>query len=155
MDRKEYKRLISLSANGDARSFSKLYETIYRDMYYTAFYTLKTDSDAIEAVTGAVRDGFSSAGKLRNEVQFRVFMMRTLCARIKMFFKEYTDDELDEDAPQIKKTLFRLPEAERLLIVMMSVGRFSLEDAAAFTGMTVGGARKRVRRAREELNIED
>lgn len=155
MDKREYKQLISMSANGDAKAFTKLYETVYRDMYYTAYYSLKNDDDAIEAVTGAARDGFSSAGKLRTEAQFRVFMMRTLCARIKMFFREYTDIELKGKQPELKKKLFELPDIERLLIVIHVGGRFSVEETAAFTGMTVGGARKRIIKAKQTLGIED
>lgn len=155
MDKREYKQLISMSANGDAKAFTKLYETVYRDMYYTAYYSLKNDDDAIEAVTGAARDGFSSAGKLRTEAQFRVFMMRTLCARIKMFFREYKDIELKGKQPELKKKLFELPDIERLLIVIHVGGRFSVEETAAFTGMTVGGARKRIIKAKQTLGIED
>ena len=155
MDKREYKQLISMSANGDAKAFTKLYETVYRDMYYTAYYSLKNDDDAIEAVTGAARDGFSSAGKLRTEAQFRVFMMRTLCARIKMFFREYKDIELKGKQPEFKKKLFELPDIERLLIVIHVGGRFSVEETAAFTGMTVGGARKRIIKAKQTLGIED
>lgn len=155
MEKREYKQLISMAANGDAKAFSKLYESVYRDMYYTAFYSLKSDDDAIEAVTGAARDGFSSAARLRNETQFRIFMMRTLCARIKMFFKEYDDSALSGKQPEIKKMLFTLPNVERLLIVMHVCGRFSVEETAAFVGMTVGGVRKRLINAAKTLGIED
>lgn len=155
MDKREYKQLISMSANGDAKAFSKLYGMVYRDMYYTAFYSLKNDDDAISAVTGAARDGFNSASKLRSEAQFRVFMMRTLCARIKMFFKEYKDDALDDNQPEIKRLLFRLPDVERLLLVMTVCGRFTLEETAAFSGMTTGGVKKRILRAKQALKIKD
>lgn len=155
MDKREYKQLISMSANGDAKAFSKLYESVYRDMYYTAFYSLKSDDDAIEAVTGAARDGFNSASRLRNETQFRVFMMRTLCARIKMFFKEYDDSALSGKQPEIKKMLFTLPDIERLLIVMHVGGRFSVEETAAFTGMTTGKVKKKLINAAKTLGIED
>lgn len=155
MDKREYKQLISMSANGDAKAFSKLYESVYRDMYYTAFYSLKSDDDAIEAVTGAARDGFNSAARLRNETQFRVFMMRTLCARIKMFFKEYDDSALSGKQPEIKKMLFTLPDIERLLIVMHVGGRFSVEETAAFTGMTAGKVKKKLINAAKTLGIED
>ena len=155
MDKKEYRQLISMAANGDAKAFSKLYETVYRDMYYTAFYSLKNDNDAIEAVTGAARDGFNSAARLRNEAQFRVFMMRPLCARIKMFFKEYDGGGLSGKQPEIKKMLFTLPDIERLLIVMHVGGRFSVEETAAFAGMTAGSVRKKLIKAAQMLGIED
>ena len=144
-----------MSANGDAKAFARLYESVYRDMYYTAFYTLKSENDAIEAVTGAARDGFNSASRLRNETQFRVFMMKTLCSRIKTFFREYSDDTLSDNQPEIKKKLFELPETERLPVVLHVVGRFSPEEISSFTGITAGGVKKRIIKAANKLNIEN
>ena len=40
MDKREYKELSELAANGGTKAFARLYETVYREMYYTAFYTL-------------------------------------------------------------------------------------------------------------------
>ena len=51
MDKREYKELSELAANGGTKAFARLYETVYREMYYTAFYTLCDDADAVELVT--------------------------------------------------------------------------------------------------------
>ena len=51
MDKKEYRKYAVQSANGDATAFAKLYGLINRNMYYTAFYTLKTEKEAVSAVT--------------------------------------------------------------------------------------------------------
>ena len=57
MDKREYKELSELAANGGTKAFARLYETVYREMYYTAFYTLCDDADAVELVTASARDG--------------------------------------------------------------------------------------------------
>ena len=81
MDKREYKELSELAANGGTKAFARLYETVYREMYYTAFYTLCDDADAVELVTASARDGMTTINKLRSEDAFRAFMFRNLCAR--------------------------------------------------------------------------
>ena len=51
MDKREYKELSELAANGGTKAFARLYETVYREMYYTAFYTLCDDADAVELLS--------------------------------------------------------------------------------------------------------
>lgn len=155
MDKKEYRRFAVQSANGDAKAFARLYQLVYRDMYYTAFYTLKNDDEAILAVTETARDCFNAIVNLHSEQQFRAFMMKTLCARMKDIFKHYTDNSLDDNQPEIKESLFELPNLERMILVMNIAGKFSCDDIAAFAGMTRIGVKKRLERAMLKLDIED
>lgn len=155
MDKEFYRDLSTRAADGDAKSFSKLYEVLYRDMYYTAFYTLADEKDAIEAVIGAARDGFNSISRLRTSEAFEIFMMKTLCSRIKTRCKEYDDDiEIDGDQPEIKKELFRLNYIDRLITVLYVCGRTKTPVIAAYTGMMKGNVRKRLINALTELDLE-
>lgn len=155
MDKKEYRQYAMQAANGDAKAFSKLYQLVYRDMYYTAFYTLKNDEDAISAVTETARDGFRAIANLHSEQQFCVYMMKTLCSRMKAILKRYTDNTLDEDQPEIKEELFELPNAERMVFAMNVAGKFSCEEIALFAGMTKIGVKKKLARAKAKLEIQD
>lgn len=144
-----------MAANGDAKAFSRLYETIYGAMYYTAFYSLVTDADAIEAVQGAARDGFKTIGKLRSEESFRVFMMRTLCARIKVFFKDYGGRVLNRDTENVvKEELFALDNIDRMCTVMHVVARFTPDEISQYTGMSKRAVKKRIVRSLETLNAQ-
>lgn len=155
MDKKEYKELSAMSANGDAKAFSRLYETLAREMYYTAFYSLENDMDAIEAVTGTIRDGFNSIGKLHSEAAFRVFMMKTLYARIKMRLKEYGGEEyLDDEQPEVKRRLFELDGVDRICAVMYIAGKFPIEDISAFSGLMKGSVKKRLNRSLDMLGLD-
>lgn len=155
MDKKEYKELTAMAANGDAKAFSRLYETISREMYYTAFYSLENDMDAIEAVTGTIRDGFNSINKLHSEAAFRVFMMKTLYARIKMRLKEYGGEEyLDDEQPDIKRRLFELEGVDRICAVMYIAGKFPIEDISAFSGLMKGSVKKRLNRSFDILELD-
>ncbi|MCH5196203.1 MAG: hypothetical protein J1F28_05790 [Oscillospiraceae bacterium] len=155
MDKKEYRQIAEQSASGDAKAFSKLYQLVYRDMYYSAFYTLKTDDEAILAVTETARDCFGAIGALHSEQQFRAYMMKTLCSKMKDIFRHYTDNTLDSDQPEIKTALFELSSLERMIVAMNVAGKFSVDDIASFAGMTKIGVKKRLERAKQRLNIED
>ena len=165
MDKKEYKELSAMAANGDTKAFAYLYETVYREMYYTAYYSLKNDADAVEAVTGTIRDGFEAIKRLNSEAAFRLFMLKSLCARIKLRFKEYSrarspgpDDKKNlrpnEDGIDIKQEFNKLPDTERMVMALCVIGRFPPEEIAQFTGMSAGAVRKRLTKAVNALELE-
>lgn len=155
MDKKEYRETASMAANGDAKAFSRLYELLAREMYYTAFYSLADDADAIEAVTGTIRDGFNAIGRLRTEAAFRVFMMKTLFARIKMRLREYGDGDAPDDAqPEVKRRLFELEGADRICTVMYIAGKFTIEDISAFSGLMKSSVKKRLNRSVDILELD-
>lgn len=154
MDKKEYKELSLMAADGDARAFSRLYASLYREMYYTAFYALASETDAVEAVQGTARDGFKSIGKLHSEDAFRVFMMKTLCARIKMFFKDYKNDPPRDFHSELNETLFEIDNADRLCAAMYIAAKFSPDAISQFTGMSKGSVKKRLIRALDYLELE-
>ncbi len=156
MDKREYKEISALAANGDTKAFAHLYETIYREMYYTAFYTLANDADAVDVVMRTVKDGFSSVGKLRTEEAFRTFMMKSLCARIKARLKEYRSGGVSAEygGSDIKREFDRLPEGERMVAAMYVAGRFIPSEIAAFTGMSAGAVKKRLKSAMEQFELD-
>lgn len=144
-----------MAANGDAKAFSRLYELIAREMYYTAFYSLADDTDAIEAVAGTIRDGFNAVGRLRSEAAFRIFMMKTLFARIKMRLREYGgEDVLDDEQPEIKQKLFELDGVDRICTVMYIAGKFTIEDISAFSGLLKGSVKKRLNKSVNTLELD-
>ncbi len=154
MDKKEYKELCSMAANGDAKAFSRLYETVYGAMYYTAFYSLASEEDSIEAVLGAARDGFNAINRLHSEESFRVFMMKTLCARIRTFFKDYGEDVIDKDyGSEIKNALFTLDNLDRLCAVMSLATMLPVEQISMYLGLSKRAVKKRVSRAMESVEI--
>lgn len=155
MEKGYYKDLSTRAADGDAKAFSKLYELIYREMYYTAYYTLLDDEDAIDAVIGAARDGFNSIGRLHTEEAFEVFMMKTLCARIKTRCKEYPEGTApDRTESPSKRIFFRLNHIDRLIAVLAVAAHLDVPVIAAYTGMMKGSVRKRLSSALEELDLK-
>lgn len=155
MDKEYYKDLYTKSADGDAKAFARLYEIFYREMYYTAFYTLASDEDAIEAVIGAARDTFNSIGRLHTEEAFELFIMKTLCARIKTCCKDYMGEiRLVGNQPEIKHKLFKLDYIDRLIAVLYIAARHEPPVIAAYTGLLKGNVKKRLANALSVLNLE-
>ncbi|MGN1423326.1 MAG: hypothetical protein ACI4XA_08120 [Oscillospiraceae bacterium] len=156
MDKREYKEISALAANGDTKAFAHLYETIYREMYYTAYYTLADDADAVDVVMRTVKDGFSSVGKLRTEEAFRTFMMKSLCSRIKARLKEYPDGAFSPryGGSGIKREFERLSDSERLVAAMYVAGRFIPSEIAAYAGMSAGGVKKRLKSVLEQFELD-
>lgn len=154
MDKKEYKELSSLAANGDAKAFSRLYQTVYGAMYYTAFYSLASEADSIEAVLGTARDAFNTINRLHNEEAFRVFILKTLCARIRTFFKDYGDTMNDRDyGNEIKNALFTLDNLDRMCAVMSIAAKFTPEEISFYSGMSKRAVKKRISRALSSAEI--
>lgn len=165
MNKREYKELSTMAANGDTKAFAYLYETVYREMYYTAYYSLKDDADAVDAVMGTIKDGFAAVKKLNSEAAFRQFMLKSLCARIKLRFKEYAKEHSpvmydkkklcpNGDGIDVKQEFNRLPDMERMVMALCVMGRFPPEEIAAFAGISTGSVRKRLAKAVNELRLD-
>lgn len=158
MEKHEYKELSELAANGGTKAFARLYETLYREMYYTACYSLTNEADAVEAVTATARDGMSAIGRLRTEEAFRTFMMKTLCARIRSKFKEYAgqDREIMPDGRDfdVMAEFSRLEDTERLVASMYIGGKFQPDEISAYTGLSTSAVKKKLERVIEGFELD-
>ena len=165
MDKENYRSLQEMAANGDAKAFSRLYETLYREMYYTAYYSLADDTDAVEVITSAVRSTFGAMGRLHSESSFRTHMMKSLCSKIKAKFKMYSANGIEilydrenlmpnEDGVDIKQEFNRLSDTVRLLTALYIGGRFSSEEIAQFTGLSSSTVNKKIKRVLEAFELD-
>ncbi|MBP1579965.1 MAG: hypothetical protein J6B57_07765 [Oscillospiraceae bacterium] len=155
MDKREYKELSELAANGGTKAFARLYETVYREMYYTAFYTLCVDADAVELVTASARDGMSAISKLRTEEAFRAFMLRNLCARIRTRLKESPVKPLPEsDGFDILAEFAKLEDSERLVAGMYIAAKLQPADIALYTGINSTAVNKTLERVLSAFELD-
>lgn len=155
MTKREFKEYAAEAAGGDARAFSHLYELVYEAMYYTAFYSLKNDTDTIAVVIGTAREGFRAIGRLHSEDSFRLFMMKTLCARIKSYFKGYgPNPQTDDFMMETKSAMFELENRDRLCAALYMGGNCTPDEIALYTGMARGTVKKRLGRALDILDLD-
>lgn len=135
--------LVRQAKHGDAHAFARLYETIYRDLYRFALFTLKNSHDAEDAVSEAVVDAFRQIRSLREPQAFGAWMFRILAAKCGAMLKTYPDrpSELPEDLPghtpdidkrmDVREAFFSLSGEERLIL--------SLSLFAGYTSAEIGG----------------
>lgn len=71
--------------------FAKYYETVYKDMYRFALYTLKNPHDAEDVTGETVADAYASIEKLRDPECFRGWIFAILSNKCKRKLKEYVD----------------------------------------------------------------
>lgn len=165
MEKQDYKQLQEASVNGNTKAFARLYETLYREMYYTAYYSLKDDADAAQVVIDAVRTTFSAVGRLHNEGAFRLHIMKALCSGIKAKFRQYADEGTEirydeselrpnEYGVDIKQEFNRLTDTERLITALYTGGRFRSEEISQFTGLSATTVKKKLQRVLEAFELD-
>ncbi|MCR5216533.1 MAG: sigma-70 family RNA polymerase sigma factor [Lachnospiraceae bacterium] len=92
--------LVKNAAAGDDQAFVALYEIYYVQLYQYAYYTLRTEEDAKDAVAEAVADAYQGIRKIKKYESFRSWIftiLRSKCnQRMKDYYK-YSYDARDEE----------------------------------------------------------
>lgn len=136
--------LVPAAKKGDQAAFSQLYQDIYKDLYKFAYYCLKNESDAEDAVSEAVMDAWESLPKLRQNDSFRSWMFKILSAKCKRKMKFYTRrreetdvDELEipvleerDDAMELRRAMDILSDEERLIVSLIIFGGYDSGEVA-------------------------
>jgi RNA polymerase sigma-70 factor (ECF subfamily) len=147
MDQTMMSDIVEQAKQGDAHAFSLLYETIYKDMYRFALYTLKNPHDAEDTVSEAVLDAFFGIGKVRDVHAFRAWMFQILSAKCKRKLKSYVNktvpmEEQDEqmsgraldqdlaDNCDLQNAMQRLTEQERWIVGLSYIAGFRSKEIA-------------------------
>ena len=77
-------------------------------------------------------------------------MMKTLCARIRSKFREYSAEERsfpeDNGEFDIMTEFRRLDDTERLISCLYIGGRFQPDEISAYTGISLSGVKKKLER---------
>lgn len=163
---KDFSADVKLAKKGDTSAFSRLYETVYKDLYHVALYSLKNSHDASDVVSDTVLDAFCSIDKLREPEKFRNWIMKILSAKIKRKQKEYFNmtEEIGEDFPDIsdfdydsvelKEALNRLDSQSRLMLSLSVLGGYTSDEISEMCEVKSGTVRSRLSRIKEKLRLE-
>lgn len=163
---KDFSADVKLAKKGSTEAFSRLYETVYKDLYHIALYSLKSSHDASDVVSDTVLDAYCSIDKLREPEKFRSWIMRILSAKIKRKQKEYfnTAEELNEDFPEtddfdydsveLKDALDKLDSESRLMLSMSVLGGYTSDEISEICELKSGTVRSRLSRIKEKLRLE-
>lgn len=156
----ELQNLVLVAKKGDKDAFAQLYQHIYKDLYKFAYYVLKNDQDAQDAVSDAVIDAYSGISKLKNADAFRSWMFKILSAKCKRKLKTYVvrnqqsdldDVELSvngsEESLELKQALSILSDEERMIVSLTVFGGYDSAEIGKMLNLNRNTVRSKHSRA--------
>ncbi len=158
---------------GDRGAFASLVARHERAVWTTAWSILRDDHAAADAAQDAFLHAFQRLGDLRQPDQFGVWLVRivrresTRLARRRARQPTRSLDDagacppgdsapstrLSADAEELLAAVARLPEHERLVVVLRYLDGHSVAEVAAALGRPVGTVTKQLSRAIERLQV--
>ena len=163
--------LVRQAKAGDAEAFGALYESLARDLYRFALYSLGSEPLAQDAVQEAVLAAFRSIRALRSDDAFRPWLFRILrnaCrkslrqsygARGTQSLEERFADAATEDPPlgralEVRQAIANLPDGAREIVIMHVLEGYDSREIGRMLGCPPGTVRSRLSRAMEKLRKE-
>lgn len=155
--------LIRQAQQGDTHAFAALYESVYKDLYRFAVYTLHHTQDAEDAVSETVLDAFARIHTIREAASFKSWIFRILTAKCSRKIRQYInapsgldeslsgpDDDLCEQT-DIQRALASLADEDRLIISMNIFAGYSSQEISDLLNMNPNTVRSRQSRALKKL----
>lgn len=156
----ELQNLVLVAKKGDKDAFAQLYQHIYKDLYKFAYYVLKNDQDAQDAVSDAVMDVYAGISKLKNADAFRSWMFKILSAKCKRKLKTYVvrnqESDLDdvelsvsgsEESLELKQALSILSDEERMIVSLTVFGGYDSAEIGKMLNLNRNTVRSKHSRA--------
>lgn len=152
--------------------FMKWYEAVYPELYRVAYYYMRNQQEAEDAVQDAVLIAYEKRHQLKDKEKFRSWMMTILVNRCKRRMKKWFRKEEDitelslveernlvqeEDFAMnsaVKQVFFQLEEEERLIVGLSLFGGYKGEEIAEITGKNHSTVRSRYCRALQKMKKE-
>jgi len=162
--------LIRQAKAGDANAFGALYESMARDLYRFALYTLGSQEAAQDAVQEAVLAAFRGIGSLRSDDAFRAWMFRILrnacrkslrqgwAARTVPLEDQFADIAANDPplgrALELRQAIAALPAESRDIVLMHVLEGYDSREIGCMLGCAPGTVRSRLSRAMAKLRKE-
>ena len=155
--------IVKQAKASDAAAFAELYETVYKDLYRFAYYTLKHPQDAEDVVSETVIDAYRGIHRLRSEEAFQGWIFKILSNKCKRKLKEYVGKTLtlDETLPlpeadyatgyDMHTAFSQLADDERLIVSMAVFGGYTSKEIGKILHMNDNTVRSRQSRALAKL----
>ena len=157
---------VRLAGEGVTEAFSRLYSTVYEDLYHIALYSLRNTHDAADAVSDTVLDAFRSIKKLRSPEKFRSWIMTILAAKIKRKQRTYFEpadniedvpqlsDSFSYDSVELREAVGKLDDESKLLLSMSVLGGYTSDEISALCGIKSATVRSKLSRIKQKLRLE-
>lgn len=151
----------------DSKTFAKMYEEIYVDLYRYALCMLKNRHEAEDAVSEAVIAAYENIRKLRKENAFKSWIFTILANVCKKKMKQATkevhngvesmDDWIAAESPDygigtdVRRAFFILSEEEQMIVGMSVFGGYNSKEIGKILGMNSNTVRSRRSRALQKM----
>lgn len=143
--------------------FTQLYETVYRDLYRFAYYTLRNRQDAEDVVSETVLSAYEQFTRLRDINSFRPWIFKILTNQCKRQLKLYVNKNLPldeqiipyeadkEESIDIQNALFSLSEEERIIVSLSVYGGYNSKEIAHLVKRNANTVRSKLSRALDKM----
>lgn len=162
--------LIDQSKKGDREAFCDLYEIYRTRLYRYAFYRLKNEADAEDAVSECILSAWRQIGNLRDAKAFPAWIFRILngaCSRIMVQQidrrRQVSLDDGDADPADgqraqdhsvrliLREALEQISEEDQNILLLSAVAGLSSAEIGDLTGMPPGTVRSRISRGTKKM----
>jgi len=151
----------------DAKAFTELYRSVYKELYRFALCMMKHPQDAEDAVSEAVISAYENIHKLKKDEAFKswIFTILSNVCRKKLKAKERTESELkpehiagggDADSglrEDVQNAFFILSEEERLVVSLSVFGGYNSKEIGAILDLNANTVRSKRSRALEKMSL--
>lgn len=132
--------LVKRARKKDVKAFAKLYENVYKELYYFALYMMKNPQDAEDAVSEAVLSAYENICSLRKEEAFRGWIFKILSNVCKKKLKVKSRQETFEQQDSQKKSQsMQQNEQEEMLDVQNAWEILTEEERKIIAWSVFGG----------------
>jgi RNA polymerase sigma-70 factor, ECF subfamily len=164
--------LIESCRRGEPGAFDELVRTTHKTVYALAYRMLRNAEDASDVTQEVYLRVWRHMGRYRGEADFGTWLHRITVNRALTHIQKASKrpqpsikDELPEvpvedrteqqaDADLLERALARLPEQQRMVVILKDVYGWTGEEIAKAMGSTEGAIKVRVFRARQRLADE-
>lgn len=155
-----------LAQQGDTAAFARLYETVYKELYHTAFYSLRNnEQDAADVVSETVMEAFASIKNLKKPEAFRSWIFRILSVKIKRKQRDYYRQQEELTPPhaavdfsyaasELREILQTLSDTDRLILSLSVLSGYTCEEIGQLCDMPSGTIRSRLSRLKAALRVQ-
>lgn len=157
-------KLIERAKQGDKDAFTKLYASVYKDLYRFALCILRNKEEAEDAVSESVILAYENIHKLRKNNAFRSWIFRIVfnhCNKImknRVISSEGKEEEwveFDMTGNLLLWEVFReLKDTERKILSLSIFGGYNSKEIAKEMHMTPGNVRSIKSRTLEYLRVQ-
>lgn len=155
--------LVLRAKHNDNEAFLCLYESVYKELYQLAYYTLRNPYDAEDVVSETVIAAYESIGKLKRPEAFKAWICKIAINKCNQKIRQYmkrettlppdleakhTDSALSSD---VRNALNMLDYEERMIVVLHVLWGYKGEEISKMLNIKHSTIRSKYRRSIEKM----